>query len=183
MQDKKQGTVIWVLVGCLGLFFVLVCGGAGAFVFFARDSQPVAPVPGPAPGPVPGPGPIVPGPDAPRRVLAVVTSVTGAAPVAVGTACEFPVERRDRGDGTFWCNAQVYCGGQLLYGGPTAGFFDCTLYEQPQRHVVGGEHNTTSMDSDAAMYLDTLQGTLTVTDDAAGRYGAYSLSARVQSVQ
>jgi hypothetical protein len=121
--------------------------------------------------------------DAPRRVVATVTSVTGAAPVSPGSACDFAVSRAPRGDGTFWCNAQVTCGGQLLYGGPNAGFFDCTLYDQPTRHVVGGEGNTTQHDGDAAMQLDTLQGILTVTDDAMGRFGAFSVTAAVQSVQ
>lgn len=183
-MEKNQSTAIWILVGCLGLFFVVVCGAIGAWVLFLRGESDGAPLvePGPAPAPTPGPG-LAPVPESPRRVVATVTDVTGNSPVNVGTRCEFDVTRVDRGDGTFWCNAQVMCGGLLLYGGPNAGFFDCTLYDQPVRHVVGGESNTTSVDSDAAMQLDTLQGTLLVRDDPSGRYGQYSLRARVDSVR
>lgn len=185
-MEKKQGTAIWVLVGCLGLFFVLVCGGVGVWVLFLRPDSGGAPLVDPGPTPAPGSDPApVPAPMAgsPRRVVATVTEVTGNGPVHVGDACEFDVARVDRGDGTFWCNAQVTCSGFLLYGGPTAGFFDCTLYDQPVRHVVGGETNTTSADGDAAMQLDTLQGTLLIRDDPRGRYGGYSLRARVDSVR
>jgi hypothetical protein len=116
-------------------------------------------------------------------VSAIVEQATGVPGLRAGTTCLFDVTRSDRPDGTFWCNAQVSCGGQLLYGGPGAGFFECTLYEQPERHVVGDDPDTTSADSDAAMHLDTLRNQLTVRDDASGRLGAFSVRARVTAVR
>ena len=114
---------------------------------------------------------------------ATVTSVTGAAVVTTGQSCEFNVERRDRDDGTFWCNAQIVCGGHLLYGGPTAGFFPCTLYEGPPRHVAGADPTTTREDQDPAMTLSTVDGTLEIWDDASGPNGEFRVVAHVDSVE
>jgi len=124
-----------------------------------------------------------PGTEPGRRIVARVQTVVGnPGRVTAGSTCDFRVTRHDRPDGTFWCNAQVSCGGTLLYGGPGAGFFDCTLYEQPQRHVVGEDPNTSATDRDAAMRLDTLRAELEVRDDASGRLGAFTVRAQVTSV-
>lgn len=200
MEDDR-GRAIWILVAVLGLGGVLVCGGIGAFLMFGSDMRlgnpVVQPAPGPVPGPAPGPGPVPgpfpgpapqPGPAAPvdpspRRIVAVVAAVEGTAPLARGAQCEFTVERRPRDDGTTWCNSQIVCAGRLLYGGANAGFYPCALYDQPARHVVGGDDQTTSGDGDAAMRLDTTQSVLLLRDDASGPYGAYSVTANVTSVR
>ncbi len=148
----------------------------------APSPTPGLPTPAPTPAPTLPPPPLT-GTTSPRRITAIVEEVTGTIQARVGGTCSFDVTRHDQADGTFWCNAQVRCAGQLLYGGTNAGFFDCTLYEQPQRHVVGEDPNTTGRDRDAAMRLDTLRGILTVRDDASGQLGAFSLRARVTRVQ
>jgi len=187
VDDKR---VIWVLTGCLGIFFVLVCGGGGAWVLLGSSGEDVTVGPAgpgepkptaPTVGPTPTPG------DGPRHVVATVSASTGSTPVPVGARCAFDVERVERDDGTFWCNAQVQCGGVLLYGnvrpGMNSGFFPCTLHETPTRHVRGRDDQTTSQDTDASIHLDTMSGVLTVRDDASGPHGAYSLTANVLGVR
>lgn len=119
----------------------------------------------------------------PHRVTARIEEVRGVPGLRRGATCSFDVTRHPRPDGTFWCNAQVTCGGQLVYGGTGAGYFECTLYDQPERHVVGEDPGTTSEDGDAAMRLDTLREELTVRDDARGRLGELTLRARVTRVR
>jgi hypothetical protein len=188
-RTDRRGTWVWIAVGCGGLLLSLLCIVPPVVWVIAHDDEPeVADVPAPTPLPTPAPDPLLPpapspGVTSPRHIEAVVEESTGLSAVSVGSTCSFDVTRQDRPDGTFWCNAQVRCAGQLLYGGPSAGFFDCTLYEQPERHVVGEDPNTTSTDRDAAMRLDTLSSVLTVRDDASGQLGAFSLRARVTSVR
>jgi hypothetical protein len=119
----------------------------------------------------------------PRRVRAEVTRVRGAAVVRAGDKCEFLVERRPLDNGSFYCNAQVVCGGKLIYGGPERGFFACALYEEPRRDIVGSDPSTTSADHDAALHLDTQAGVLRVWDDARGVLGAFEIEADVLDVQ
>ena len=139
------------------------------------------PEPEPEPNPGTSPGP----PTSTRTVTARIDTVQGArlSGLAAGSTCSFDVTQHSRTDGTFWCNAQIRCGGHLLYGGEDAGFFDCTLYEHPQRHVVGQDRNTTIRDSDAAMRVDTLRAELEVRDDASGRLGAFTVRGTVTGVE
>ena len=108
---------------------------------------------------------------------------TGNAPVPVGTSCNFVVSAQANAEspsGTL-CRAQVVCGGQLLFGGPEAGYFVCTVVEQPPS-ISGSDPSTTAQDgADAAMSIDTATSTLTVHDDG-GVHGAYSVTARIDSV-
>jgi hypothetical protein len=119
----------------------------------------------------------------PRQVRAEVTRVQGARVVSLGDRCEFLVERRMRDQSSFYCNAQVVCGGKLLYGGPDRGYFACRLFEGDRRDVVGGDPNTTGSDQDAAIQLDTRNGLLRIWDDAKGPLGAFEIEAEVFSVQ
>lgn len=205
-----RGAWVWIAIGCGGLALSLLCILPPALWLGLSDEPdvagspsvsppspqvappPVAPVPPIAPAPFPSmpppPSPSLPPPPttgttSARRVSAIVEQVSGVPGLRHGSTCLFDVTRVDRDDGTFWCNAQVSCGGQLLYGGVDAGFFECTLYEQPERHVVGDDPDTTSADRDAAMHLDTLRSQLTVRDDASGRLGAFSVRARVTSIR
>lgn len=195
----------------LGCGMVLLAGCVASWLFLADgspappdiDTPPYVPpyVP-PAPPPVPPGGPLLPPPPivpptippappgalapasdtAPRLVRATVTEASGSAGIAVGAMCEFHVERTDNSDSTFACNAQIVCGGRLLYGGPGAGFFPCTLYEGPPRHVVGADENSTSGDNDGAMRLDT-HGSLEIWDDSTGPNGEFRVVAHVDSVE
>lgn len=191
---------LWIGVG-VGCSLLVLCGlcilGA-ASIFWMRTTEASAPPPGvgpvptwpePTPPPPPTTTPPIVGPatsvgagggsDA-RSVRATVTEVSGLADVAVGASCTAEVTRHDLEDGTFWCNAQITCGGRSIYGGPEAGFFHCVLYEGATRDVVGSDPNTTADDQDPAMTLDTINDTLEVHDDASGRNGAMRVVARVE---
>lgn len=198
---RNNGT-LWVGVG-VGCALLLLCGlcvtGAAAWYFVrsARTVEPSAPTPtwmqppttggAPPTPPVVGPAtPIGPGGTAGtdlRRVRATVTEVSGLADVAVGTSCSADVTRHDREDGTFWCNAQILCGARLLYGGGTAGFFPCVLYEGPRRDVVGSDSSTSREDRDGSMSLNTIGGSLEIRDDSSGANGEFRVLARVDSVE
>lgn len=119
----------------------------------------------------------------PRRVRAEVTRVRGHQSVRVSDRCEFLVERRPLEKGAFYCNAQVLCGGKLVYGGPDRGFFACKLYSEPRRDVVGADNSTTGVDHDAGFSLDTRAGIMRVWDDARGREGAFEIEADVIDVE
>jgi hypothetical protein len=116
-------------------------------------------------------------------VRATVTSAEGSIAASVGTTCALTVEQRDRLDGTFWCNTQIVCAGQLLYGGPDAGYFPCVFHSTPRRDVVGADDQTHSEDGDAAMRLDTIAGSLEIWDDSTGPFGVFRVRARVDSVE
>jgi hypothetical protein len=118
----------------------------------------------------------------PRQVRAEVTRVTGNAVVREGDKCEFLVERRLRDQDSFYCNAQVVCGGRLLYGGPDRGFFACKLSEQERRDVVGSDPNTTGADRDGAIHLNTIEGVMRIWDDEQGPLGAFAVEAEILSV-
>jgi hypothetical protein len=172
--SSEKGSAIWILTGCLVLLGGLLCVGGGAAVFL-YGGNPVAD---------PLAGPTAAGIDlSPRQVVAIIDDATMGAPASRGAECRFTVEGRPEQQLGYWCNAQIVCGGQLLYGGPSAGFFPCTLSAPPNRHVSGSDAQTSSSDTDAAMTLDTATGTLTISDDQSGRFGAYQLRARVTSVQ
>jgi hypothetical protein len=205
--------LLMIAVGCCCALFLGTCGAlGGSVVYFLLDErrEPVAvgpvgapsPVPVGAPSPVPvgapAPVPVAPDPaappplppplppsaEAPRLVRATVSAVEGAIAIAPGASCGFGVDRRDRADGTYLCNAQIVCGGQLIYGGSEAGYFPCTLHEPPpRRDVVGGDPSTTSIDRDAALTIDTTTSTLEVWDDERGALGRFRVSARVDAVE
>lgn len=193
--NEDRGPWLWVGVGCAVLFLGALCLIPPAVYFLvlrttSSDDGPIVAPRDPALGDpaldptVPGPGPTLPPPPAgARHIVAEVTEATGLSSVHAGSRCELDVTREERSDGTFWCNAQIRCAGELVYGGATAGYFDCTLYEQPQRHVVGQDFNTSSGDNDAAMRLDTLRSELEVSDDASGRLGAFLIRARVTELR
>lgn len=202
-EGEKDNTALYVLLGCAGLLVLGLCAATGVGVWMvmeqASSAPPVAyPTPAPIPGPTvptppppiaptpfpPSTGPALPPPPSfapPMLVRATIDSIEGASPVAVGTACEFTVERQPSPEqpSGYWCRTQIVCGGRLLYGGPSAGFFPCTLGEGTPRTVVGQDVETTSVDTDASMSIDTSTATLTIRDDSAGPFGAYGVRARI----
>jgi hypothetical protein len=117
---------------------------------------------------------------APLAVRAEVTRVSGAELVRLGETCDFLVEQRQREDqSSLYCNAQITCGGKLLYGGPDRGYFACRFDEGDAREVVGGDATTTKQDKDAALHLDTRAGVLHIWDDESGVHGAFDIEAEV----
>src|SRR5687768_14993073 len=159
MSNQSGGTSpwVWVGVGCGGLLLVGLCVGGGAAFWMMRavpdhvsgpvaqqgtPSWPTATDPGvPVAVPTQPPAlPTAPRPSdtSPRAVTASVTNVTGNPGVAPGNECVFLVEMHDQADapGGYWCRANVMCGLTLLYGGGTAGYFPCTVFDNP-RGVVG----------------------------------------------
>ncbi len=204
--EEQSNKGLYLLLGCAGLIVTGLCVATGVGFWMmgttssvAPISVPVAPTPvpvppvappntGPGPALPPPPGPALPPPPAmgvaPRIVTAVVGATTGAAPVATGSECTFTVERHSRAAPPgYWCRTQINCGGNLLYGGPTAGFFECSLYEQPRRNVVGEDTQTTTFDSDAAMRIDTTNNTVTVRDDTAGAFGEFTVDFQITNVR
>jgi hypothetical protein len=119
----------------------------------------------------------------PLTVRAEVTRVAGNGIVRPGESCHFLIEQRQRDARSFYCNAQVMCGGKLLYGGPERGFFPCRFYEGERRDVVGADPSTTREDKDSGFTIDTRSGVLRVWDDASGPHGAFDVEAEVLSAQ
>jgi hypothetical protein len=120
----------------------------------------------------------------PRQVRAEVTRVQGAVVARQGDKCEFLIERRRREPDSFWCNAQVVCGGRLLYGGPDRGYFPCRLYDEgDQPDVIGSDPHTTASDKDAAIAINTREGVMRIWDDAHGVLGEFVVEAEILSIQ
>lgn len=130
----------------------------------------------PAPTLPPPPDPFGQGLGATHRIRFHVKEVTGNSPLSVGQECEFPVARRPKNDGGYWCQAEVVCGGQRLYGGARAGFFPCVFSESSVR---GGEAQTTAQDGDAAFQIDEKNKKLLIFDDEKGPFGNYRITAEV----
>jgi hypothetical protein len=119
----------------------------------------------------------------PRQVRAEVTRVRGNPVVRAGDKCEFLIERRQRERDGFYCNAQVVCGGRLLFGGPDRGFFACKLFDDARRDVVGTDPSTTSADKDAAFHINTREGVMRIWDDERGELGEFNVEAEILSIQ
>lgn len=167
-QRTGPSTATYVAIGC-GLILLLACcmGGIAGGIYWALKAR----EPAPPPGGGAALGSIV--------VSGTVTSATGLAAVAPGTPCSFSVEQRDSGT----CKASVICGGTTLYGSSADnGFFPCSSFSTSPAGVVGADGNTTSGDNDPAFSIDTTVGTFTVSDDATGSLGAFSVTARISSV-
>jgi hypothetical protein len=201
MAKNEPDRLLYLLVGCAGLGFLGLCAATGVGVYlFAREGgaaqENVSPVTAPAydPGAKPPFGapsdPAPAAPSAPRlRVAATVTSVSvgegGAAAggfgLAPGASCLFDVQAP--GADSPMCRAQIVCGGRLLYGGESAGYFPCTVAPDAPPSVAGEDAATTGEDGDAAMRLDTRAGRLSVEDDARGPLGAFAIEAHIDSVE
>lgn len=174
-------------MGCGTLLLLMLCLGSGGLVYYAvgRGNPGATGFGGPGgPGGPPGSGPTPSAPALPSRtVSATVTAVTGTSPAPVDSTCNFVVSVWPSTESTtgVMCRAQMVCAGQLLFGGPEAGYFMCTVSDQPPS-IAGSDNTTTSQDNaDAAMTIDTAARTLTIRDDG-GAHGTYSVTARVDSV-
>lgn len=199
-ERRAPDSRVVAALGCAAIVLLGLALSAAAASFWMRAQAPglTAPVtsPPPAPPPTPPPAPALPPPPAPpappivptprpppRIVRATVVEVEGSVRTPVGALCAFTVDPRERPDLAPWCNAQIVCDGQLLYGGPEAGYFPCELSELPRRDVSGRDEGTTRDDGDAAMALDTRAGTLEIRDDETGALGRFRVTARVDSVE
>lgn len=200
-----KGETLWIVVGvgCLVVIVLGFFGAIGGAIYMLRTgdelnipvppmrppvaTEPIAPVPtAPAPSIPPAPSPPQPAigaaaePDA-RVVRATVTSASGLADVTMGTVCTVEVRQSD--DAELPCRAQIDCGPRHLYGSESLGFFACTLTVGGARpDVQGADTLTTRQDTDPAMSLDTIAGTLSMHDDETGPLGAFTLTANVESV-
>ena len=191
-SSSGQGSGVWIFVGCGVLLLLTLCAGSGGLIYYAMGrgaamgpsgpGMPATPVPT-GPGVAPGVPANVGTPLPARTVQATITQAIGNSPAPVNATCNFVVSATSEATNppSVTCRAQVVCGGQLLYGGPNSGYFPCTVSDQPPS-VIGRDDSTTSTDTDAAMTLDTSAGTLMVHDDAGGPHGAYSITARIDSV-
>ncbi|MBC7171655.1 MAG: hypothetical protein H5U40_04475 [Polyangiaceae bacterium] len=188
MNEGKGSGLLYVLLGCAGLCVVGLCAATGLGVYMVtRDSASaggaVDPMmkPPAAQGALPSRDTPPAGPSPRRlRVTAHVVSGRGSA-VARGSSCLFDVEPLSDAPST--CRAQIVCGGKLVYGGQSAGYFPCAISPGAPTHVAGRDGQTSAEDGDAAMAIDTAAGTLSVRDDAAGPHGPFAFEARVESVE
>ena len=195
-MEKESGTgksgLMWALVGCIGLLVAGLCVATGVGAFFVMNSARVTHGPVTADQeidpdyegkPPVGGGVALPQEPKIRMIRATVTAVTGTKPVEDGAICAFTVEEHDWGQPPgYWCRSQVVCGGKLLYGGSSSGYFPCRLTEGSP-DVVGEDPDTTSEDTDASIELDTLDKRLSIHDDSSGPHGEYTLLAEVTEVQ
>lgn len=196
-----KGETAWIVVG-VGCLFVLVvglCGLGATATYMLRtgdelgvplpptpiQTEPIAPIPPPTAPPPPAtsePFAIGAPPEPSVRVVrATVTEASGLADVTPGTPCTVEVRRSD--DTELPCQAQIDCGPRHLYGSASLGYFVCALAVGGARpEVSGSDTMTTREDTDPAMTLDTALGTLSLRDDETGSLGAFSVTARVESV-
>jgi len=140
---------------------------------------------GPGSGPMmPSPG-TTPGATSSVEITAAVTVVTGSRPVSEGAICSFRVERLPRSNGAgYWCRTQAVCGGKLLFGGPTAGYFNCRMtVGSGVPEITGGDPDTSSVDNDASFAIDTTASSVVLRDDATSQNGEYSLVAHINSLR
>ena len=120
----------------------------------------------------------------PVRVLAQVVHVEGLGKrVHKGDRCEMFVYAHTMPDGALQCHSSVRCAQATVYGGPDLGYFPCAVYDEPRKHVVGSDPDTTARDHDGAMQLDTPSGVLRVWDDLRGPFGAFELEAEIIEVR
>jgi len=194
---RKGNGMIWVAAGCGALLLLTLCAGLGGAFFMyagvrapgpddranpdqAYPAQPSGPSTGPMMPSNPGTSP---GATDSVEVNATVTVVTGSRPVPENAICSFRVERHERSQGRYWCRTQAVCGGRLLFGGATAGYFPCTFSGGASPSITGGDPDTTSSDNDASFAIDTNDSRVIIRDDASGPNGQYSLIAHIDSLR
>ena len=116
-------------------------------------------------------------------IEATVTASAGHEHVQAGSACRFLVARRSGGPEGERCQAQVVCARWCIYGGASGGFLPCRFRSSPAANVAGKDTETTSVDGDGGLEIDTQQGVLRVWDDASGAAGEFRIEARITGVQ
>ncbi len=187
MHDTRSRGLL--VATALGLTLSACCFGgragagadAGPVAFDpAHSGEGVLPTPAPsfagvdAPYPVPGAargtqGAIV------RSGSATAHVVSGNLPgVAPGTICSY-TEFRIVGS-TLDCRWNVTCGGYVLYGLGTGGYQRCEDPSWPAGTLMF-DPNTSQIDTDPSFIFNS--GGLSVSDDAAGRLGAFTVTLTV----
>lgn len=119
--------------------------------------------------------------EAPTRFQASVTAATGLAGIQAGQACDVSVERAEFRS-QWACRTRVSCDATVVYGGDRGGLVPCEIALDPIR-IVGTDADPTSGDSDPRLSIDTVHGTLTVSDDAIGSQPARQLTATLRTAQ
>lgn len=110
-----------------------------------------------------------------RSGTATAQTVSGTlAGVAQGTTCSY-VEYRIV-DSTYDCRWNVTCGGYVLYGLGTGGYQHCEDATWPAGTLMF-DPNTSSIDTDPSFIFNT--NGLSVSDDAGGRLGAFTVTMTV----
>jgi len=204
MTEQKRSNLPWILAGCGALFVFGCCVSSAAGLFLYRttasreqtlvglaeqqaregaDEAAAQQADAQRRLAEQGLGPqLPPSGDTPTlTIMATVTRVSGSRmTVRAGETCIFPITYPTRGDDPTqrWCNAPVRCGGVLIYGGGTGGFFPC-MFSQSPASVVGSDSETTNGDRDGAFSIDTNAGTIRVRDDSGGDYGTFELDATI----
>jgi len=108
-----------------------------------------------------------------RSGTATVRTVYGnLAGVVVGSQCSY-AEYRIVGAGDLDCRWNVTCGGFVLYGLSTGGYQRCEDPAWPVGTLMF-DPNTSRIDTDPSFIFNTAG--LSVSDDAAGRLGAFTVT-------
>ncbi len=174
--EAKRGNLwSWIGVGCGGLLFLGVAGSCvgpailgilmtEGFGGLGGGLPSVAPIGGPGGGGAhPGlelpdaPGPIEPLEDTRERKVATahfevrVISAEFIAGVEEGTMCDLEVSHVRRNAEGFWCQAELSCAGQRLYGGSGQGYFECDWRPVPDGLIEGYDPDQTAVDGDPAI--------------------------------
>lgn len=107
-----------------------------------------------------------------RSGSATVRTISGNLPgVTTGTVCSY-AEYRIVGS-TLDCRWNVSCGGYVLYGLATGGYQHCEDPTWPPGTLMF-DPNTSRIDTDPSFIFNA--GGLSVSDDAAGRLGAFTVT-------
>ena len=182
-EDSQSPLMLWGLVGCAAFLIFGLCATAGIGVYMFT-TQPKAPLPIPPPGPA---VPQIPPPSSSLQVMATIVSNTDSKP-SVGERCTFRVEEIANPDQVsgYWCHTRFRCGGRDIYGGPSNGYFPCTITRSSgtsRAEIVGQDSETTATDTDASFELNTVAGTLAIADDSTGALGTFKLVAKIDDVR
>ncbi len=109
-------------------------------------------------------------------VMLTVTLAAGLRGVAAGTTCNLSVQFGQTVNGRH-CRAVIDCADLAVYGArERAGFFACTAFSTDPPLVIGTDSASSSSDGDPRFAIDTTMGTLSLSDDARGALGRFSLS-------
>ncbi|MEM9191939.1 MAG: hypothetical protein AAGF12_22390 [Myxococcota bacterium] len=118
----------------------------------------------------------------PRQLRGTVTAASPGGPVTVGNNCVIDVRVEDTG-GSAQCHARLECAEKILYGpDDTSGYFEwCNSGPTGDPFIIGNDVATTAGDGDAMVLLDSVGGTVEVSDDDQGPYGAYDLTIQLEA--
>lgn len=114
--------------------------------------------------------------DGSLRVALTISEARGVSGIERGTTCEVWVTHRDQDMDSAHCHASLDCADHALYGiDDGQGYFQCTAFAQSPALIIGADRATSAQDGDPMLAIDSIRGTFTMSDDARGEFGRFSL--------